>query len=184
MTTPQAISEQKRKELIGAWFDNPKNKPAVFADAHNLITIINSQIEDSKREKVTIHPDTLNAAHSILARLDVAIKQWEKNTSDHLRIEVKQFRFTREYETSILKQTQDLLNGALLNDCRAAINHNKNMLMKDPGFWEQIKESINNFTQKYGKFNFFEVKQTLFALRKGMDKSIEKITEATPIRPK
>ncbi|HHS8253474.1 TPA: hypothetical protein ACTTVN_002423 [Legionella anisa] len=182
LLTETSKKEGDRKmynDAIRDWLNNPLKQPPEYKDAVKLRDHI-EQVLNAPENKNRIKQETREAAQALVTDLSVAIENWKKAIKNNLEVEYDDKGIlTFESDTIETREKSSIArmqaNSELVRACNDTVSSHKSLLMKDPGFWEQIKESINNWTEKHGLGKFFEVKQTLFATKKEIQDSVENL---------
>ncbi|HHF7367481.1 TPA: hypothetical protein ACPSKY_002615 [Legionella bozemanae] len=162
------------------WMED--HAPKVYTDAVKLRKALQDTLREEK-EKYTIQPEAEQAAKNIIASLNVAIVKWEKEFPKHIQMYYETTGLSNDpnsYKFRWNERQIDRLTADLKSASSSAIRENKAGLMKDPGFWEQIKEKINNFLEEHGFDKFFEVKQTLFAHKAEVTEPLKGLEDEGP----
>ncbi|WP_412757810.1 hypothetical protein [Legionella bozemanae] len=170
----------KYNEARRIWMED--QAPQVYKDAVKLRQALQDTLREEK-EKYTIQPEAEQAAKNIIASLNVAIVKWEQEFPKHIKMYFEKTDVLSDSDSYKFRWDERRIN-ALTADLKSAsssaIRENKAGLMKDPGFWEQIKEKINNFLEEHGFDKFFEVKQTLFAHKTNVTEPLEGLEDEGP----
>lgn len=167
------MKPEEEARLKTNWVNDPKNQPDSYKNAAKLVKNIQDVLNTSESGGIYIKPETKNAAKALVSQLEESMSKWRAHTIDALEIREKKGVFTQEVSIITPSSTSKAwLEANLVTDCSKAINSNKSMLTKDPGFWEQVKESINNFLG----VKAFNVKETAF----GENKEIESLISIKP----
>ncbi|HHF7372991.1 hypothetical protein [Legionella bozemanae] len=162
---------KERDKYVQMWLE--KKAPKIYGETVALRDKIKSLLEN---EELIHQKETYDAAKRVLSKLDVSIKKWEKDINDHLVIRKKSEGLVLKDHTyfadigPLAKQhfTQEFYTSAV-----TVITENKASMMKDPGWWNQVKEAINNWLAEFDVGPIFKVEPTHFGIdqdiQKGMD---------------
>ena len=104
-----------------------EGKPELYRAVKNLSNELENELKDQY-----LSLEIKTAAAQLKASLDDAIKLFDNKT---------------EREITIIKYNVALQDFA--EECHSAIHAHQPTLMSAPGFWNQIKASINNFLEQY-----------------------------------
>ncbi|HIF0338957.1 TPA: hypothetical protein ACXYLO_003904 [Legionella anisa] len=171
-------SKKEIEENKKQWLDeikSGKNNDPAFKAYQDALALKNA-IQAVYDQDLIHQPETEQAATRLLSKLNIAIKKWEKAALDNVEI-VKvnpgMFKDNVFYVESNRVDTA-LMNRELTTDCVNGVQAERNLLMKDPGFWNQIAQKINDFLAEYNIGPLFNVDKTHYGIEDKIEEGMDK----------